>query len=132
MPRQKPNKPREDKSKPDGRSTNGRKPGTVVRKQPKMTPAKMNKAKKNRLSVYSVNSIIHEFGSEEEFTNFLAKEARGSFNHLKLLMDYAYGKPEDQNRQVDRKQTPTIVFVNNDNAKGERTIEVNHQEEEDE
>ena len=130
MPKQKPNKPR--LGKPDGRTTNGRKPGTVVKKQPKMTPAKMNKAKKDRLSVYSVNSIIHEFGSEEEFTNFLAKEARGSFNHLKLLMDYAYGRPEDQNRHVEKKQAPTIVFVNNDNQKGEQTIEVSHQESEDE
>lgn len=129
MPRQKPNKPR---VKPDGRTTNGRKEGTVVKKQPKMTPANMNKAKKNRLSIYSVNSIINEFGSEEEFTNFLAKEARDSFNHLKLLMDYAYGKPEDQSRHVEKKQTPTIVFVNNDTSKNEQTIEIQHQDEEDE
>lgn len=122
-------------NRPDGRTHNGRKTGTVVRKQPKMTPARMNKAKKNRLSVYSVNSIIKEFGSEEEFTDFLAKESRGSFNHLKLLMDYAYGKPEDQNRQPPMKSTPTIVFVNQgnqQNSQNDDIIDVTHQEEEDE
>lgn len=126
MARSKPNK-----VKPDGRSSNGRKQGTVVKKQPKMTPAKMNKAKKNRLSVYSVNSIINEFGSEQEFTDFLAKEARRSFNHLKQLMEYAYGKAEHQDRHVEKKETPNIVFINQNQSKkddNENTIDISYED----
>lgn len=127
MPKSKPNRPR-----PDGRSSNGRKPGTIVKKQPKMTPAKMNKAKLNRMSVYSVNAIIDEFGSEADFFKHLAKESKESYNHLKLLLEYAYGKPEDQNRQVQAKSAPTIVFMNGDGIKNDKTIDVTHVEEEDE
>lgn len=127
MARSKPNQVR-----PDGRSSNGRKKGTIVKKQPPMTPAKMNKAKKNRLSIYSVNSIINEFGSEQEFTDFLAKQSRTSFNHLKQLMEYAYGKAEHQERHVEKKETPSIVFINQSQSKkdnNEETIDITYENE---
>lgn len=122
--RAKPNKPR-----PDGRKNNGRKPGTKIQKQAaKMTPAKLNKAKKERIKLYGINAIKEQYGSEEGFFKHLAEAARDSFPHLKLLMEYAYGKPEDYSHVAPKKQAPTIVFVNNGNKEPE-TIEVGHEEE---
>lgn len=125
MSRSKPNRP-------DGRKHNGRKEGTIVKKQAKVTPAKLNKAKKERIAAYAVNAIIDEFVTEADFWRFCAKESKKSYNHLKLLLEYAYGKPEDQNRQVQAKNTPTIVFMNGDMAKKDETIDITHQEDSDE
>jgi len=79
----------------DGRQNNGRKKGqknTPI----EATPRRLNKAKKERISLYAINSMRSIFGSEKEAFESLAEKAKdGSFPHFKLLLEYAYGKPED-------------------------------------
>ena len=120
-------------TKTDGRKNNGRKPGTKVRKtEKKLTPAKLNKAKKERITLYSINAIREEFGSEQEFFKHLAGQAKKSYNHLKLMMEYAYGKPEDYQHHSPQKQAPVINFYGNTPPPLEpnNTIDVEHDEEE--
>lgn len=114
----------------DGRRNNGRKPGTQVqRSQKKLTPASLNKAKKTRMKLYSINAIIDEFGSEQEFFNFLAKQSKKSFNHLKLMMEYGYGKPDDGHQHAPQKQAPIINFYGSA-PQIDNTIDIDHDEEE--
>ncbi len=94
-------KPKERKYvKPtDGRQNNGRKRGEKVNKPVKKvmaTPSAMNKAKKDRVNIYALNAMKRVFGSEEAAWESLAEKAKDSFPHLKLLFEYKYGKPEDQ------------------------------------
>ena len=116
----------------DGRRNNGRKPGfkvTKKRSEEKLTPAKLNKAKKDRLRLYATNAIRKEFNSEEDFFVHLAKEARKSYNHLKLLMEYTYGKPEDNQHQGGEKKAPVINFYGNPTTTPiDNTIEIEHDE----
>ncbi len=50
------------------------------------------------------------FGSEVNAFESLAKKAEeGSFNHMKLLMDYAYGE-DDKDTSV-KVQAPIINFI---------------------
>lgn len=99
----------------DGRKNNGRKRGTVVRKQKKYTPAKMNQAKRDRIKVYTINAIIDEFGSEEDFFGWLAERARKSNYHLGKLMDYGFGNPDDYHGEARTLDKVNINFFGNTN-----------------
>lgn len=80
----------------DGRKNNGRKKGDNYKKPVVRGTSAMNKAKKERINKYAVNSMTSVFGSEKEAFESLAQLAKdGSFPHMKLLLEYAYGKPED-------------------------------------
>ena len=84
----------------DGRKNNGRKKGIKNKEVLKAnSPLAINKAKLNRVSIYSLNAISKVFGSEQAFWESLAEFAKkGSFPHTKLLAEYKYGKPgEDPN-----------------------------------
>lgn len=118
----------------DGRKHNGRKPGTKVKKsEPKLTPAKLNKAKKERIKLYAINAIREEFGSEQDFFKHLSREAKKSYNHLKLLMEYSYGKPEDYQHQTPPKQAPIINFYGSAPLpQPDTTIDVDYDEEDSE
>ena len=113
----------------DGRKNNGRQPGTKIKKAPKLTPAKLNKAKRDRIKLYSVNAIRQEFGSEEEFFMHLAKESRKSYNHLKLLMEYGYGKPEDAHSAPPQKNAPIINFYGAPQIQQDNTIDIDYSDE---
>ena len=118
-------------TKMDGRKNNGRKPGTKIQKtEKKLTPAKLNKAKKERVTLYSINAIREEFGSEQEFFKHLSAQAKKSYNHLKLLMEYAYGKPEDYTHHTPPKQAPVINFYGNTPPplQKDNTIDVDYEE----
>ena len=133
MPVPKKNKSTHIKST-DGRKNNGRKPGQIVKntkKQKKLTPAKMNKAKKGRQRLYATNAIIDEFGSEAEFFAFLANKARDSFSHFKLLTDY-YAPPEEAGHVPTTKAPPQIVFMGDSQIAQDvkdSIIDVTHEEE---
>ena len=44
----------------------------------------------------SITAITEQFGSEVDFFKDIATHAKGgSFNHAKLLAEYAYGKPKE-------------------------------------
>jgi len=112
----------------DGRKNNGRKVGTKV--QPKLTPAKLNKAKKDRMVIYATNAIIDEYGNEEEFWKMIAGQARKSYNHAKMIVEYAYGKPKDDVGGGKKNKAPVINFYNNQPQPHiDNTIDIPHDEE---
>lgn len=94
----------------DGRKNNKRLPKKVVLKEsPTKYPAKMNQAKKNQVKDYSVKAIKKVFGSEEKAMEMLAEQSKESFQHLKLLLEYAYGKAGDQPDEIKKINNAPII-----------------------
>tara|TARA_B110000211_G_scaffold204186_1_gene237530 strand:- start:348 stop:734 length:387 start_codon:yes stop_codon:yes gene_type:complete len=99
----------------DGRKGNSRKKSIPIlpipEKERSNKPA-MNQAKKNRKKQYAKKAIKNVFGSEVNAFESLAKKAEeGSYNHMKLLLDFAYG--EDEKETSVKVQAPTINFFGN-------------------
>lgn len=99
------------------KSTDGRKNNTRKKSIPKLSlPEKersnkprLNTAKKNRKKLYAKKAIKNVFGSEVNAFESLAKKAEeGSYNHMKLLLDFAYGEEKDTNQ--NKVQAPVINF----------------------
>ena len=108
--------------KTDGRKNNGRKSGQVVKKQqPKTlattTGSRLNKAKKDRISIYALNAMKEVFGSEQEAWQSLAEQAKDSFAHMNLLWQHRYGKPSEAKSDDGNKKlnVPVINFYANTN-----------------
>lgn len=79
----------------DKRKNNGRKKGDTYKK-PARTSGAVTKAKKARIRSYAVKAMEDVFGSQAEAMTSLAQQAKdGSFPHMKLLLEYGFGKPED-------------------------------------
>ena len=53
------------------------------------------KIDEERIRDLSINAIESIYGSEEKAFEHIAKLAKDSFPHLKLLFEYAYGKPKE-------------------------------------
>ena len=51
------------------------------------------KEDENRIRTLSINALESIFGSEEKAFEHIAELSKDSFPHLKLLLEYAYGKP---------------------------------------
>lgn len=112
----------------DGRKNNGRQKGDNYKKPRVRTSSAMNKAKKERINLYAVNSMTTVFGSEKEAFESLAQLAKdGSFPHMKLLLEYAYGKPEDLVPSDGKKNGATFniqnIFTGNSTAMSEDDTE---------
>lgn len=121
----------------DGRKHNKRLPPKVqLEGSPTSKPARLNSAKKAAVSRYSVNAMKEVFGSEQEALKSLAQFAKeGSLGHMKLLLEYGFGKPEDIERGsgTTKITAPVINFYGNNNE--EKTIDIDAEdieEEEDE
>ena len=116
----------------DGRKHNGRKVGTKVtqkRKDPKLTPARINKAKSDRMKIYAVNAIRFVYDTEEEFWVEIAKKAKDNFNYAKMITEYAYGKPQEDTNLKEKTKAPTINFYsNNPTPQIDNTIDIPHDE----
>ena len=54
-----------------------------------------SKAIEDRIRKLSISALKSIYGSEEKAFEHIAKLARESFPHLKLLFEYAYGKPRE-------------------------------------
>ena len=110
----------------DGRKHNKRLPPKVqLDGSPTSKPARINSAKKAAVSRYSINAMKDVFGSEQEALRSLAKYAKeGSLGHMKLLLEYGFGKPEDIDRGggTTKITAPVINFYGNSNQ--ENTIDV--------
>jgi len=110
----------------DGRKHNKRLPPKVqLDGSPTSKPARINSAKKAAVSRYSINAMKDVFGSEQEALRSLAKYAKeGSLGHMKLLLEYGFGKPEDIDRGggTTKITAPVINFYGNNNQ--ENTIDV--------
>lgn len=96
----------------DGRKGNSRKksiPTLPVPDNERSNKPAMNHAKRNRKKQYAKKAIKNIFGSEVNAFESLAKKAEeGSYNHMKLLLDFAYG--EDEKDTSVKIQAPTINF----------------------
>jgi hypothetical protein len=106
----------------DGRSNNRRlapKPITAKDKQ-QLPAARSTPSKKERLQKKGLKAIKEKFGDEQGFFDFILNEAteEGSFNHLKMFMEYTYGKASDSIDDTAKKQTITAPVINfyGDNA----------------
>lgn len=99
----------------DGRSNNGQKKGDnklrAIEKELKGL-SKDTAAKQNRNAVYATNGIKEVFGSEQDFWKHVAEESKGSFNHMKMLVEYAFGKPTDNAQPISsgKVDIPIINF----------------------
>lgn len=124
----------EETSKHDGRKYNKRlAPKPISTKDKMVKPARTTKAKKERIASYAVSAMKEVFGSEKDAFIHMAELAKKNFNQMKLLMEYAYGKPSDSINADSGKKTknaPTINFVmNNQTPQIEETIDISEEDE---
>ena len=96
----------------DGRKGNSRKKSIPVLPVPdkeRSNKPAMNQEKRSRKKQYAKKAIKNVFGSEVNAFESLAKKAEeGSYNHMKLLMDFAYG--DDKEEVTNKVQAPIINF----------------------
>lgn len=104
----------------DGRKNNKRYPSKFELTKPVTSkPARVNNAKKAAVSRYSINAMKDVFGSEQEALKALAEFAKeGSLGHMKLLLEYGFGKPEDIERSGGGTKitAPVINFFSNNTS----------------
>jgi len=118
----------------DGRNNNGQKKGDkqlrAIQKELKSLDSS-NKAKKDRITAQANSGIREVYGSEAEFWKFVAEQSKDSFNHLKFLSEYAFGKPGDNiGSSVNTKTDVPIInfFAGTQNDKLEDTIDITPEE----
>ena len=132
MPRAKKNKSKEV-AKHDGRSNNKRLPKVpLVNKGETLPVAKNNKAKRDRIASYAVNAMKAEFGSEKDAFAHLCVLARKNFNHMKLLLEYAYGRPSDNISDSgggNKSSAPIIQFIKNEFPEAKQVIDITEEDE---
>lgn len=120
----------------DGRKYNKRLPSKVKLKGNETTkPATMNQAKKDRVGKFAINAIKKAYGSEAGAMEKLAELSADSFQHMKLLLEYAYGKAGEniQEQAPRRSNAPIINFFNTElpEPAQEDTIDIDAEEIED-
>lgn len=112
----------------DGRKHNKRLPAKVQLDGPVTNkPARMNEAKKKQISNYAVNAMKKVFGSEQEAMEALAEFGKkGSLGHMKLLMEYGFGRPGEMQENAGGKKSvaPVINFYNTPQPIEEHTIDI--------
>ena len=54
----------------------------------------------------SINALESIYGSEQNAFEHIAELAKDSFPHLKLLMEYAYGKPRITQEIIEQREQP--------------------------
>jgi len=124
----------QETSKNDGRKYNKRlAPKPISTKDKMVKPARTTKAKKDRVASYAISAMKQVFGSEKDAFIHMANLSKDNFNQMKLLLEYAYGKPSDSINSDGGKKTknaPTINFVmNNQTPQIEQTIDISEEEE---
>jgi len=119
----------------DGRKGNKRLPPKVqLDGSPTSKPARINQAKKAAVSRYSINAMKDVFGSEQEALKSLAQFAKeGSLGHMKLLLEYGFGKPEDIERgNGGTKITAPVINFYGNSTQEEKTIDIDAEDIEEE
>lgn len=120
----------------DGRNHNGAKKGDKQLRAIEQDLKGLNadtKAKQNRNAVYATNAIREVFGSETDFWVHVAEKSKESFNHMKILTEYAFGKPSDgssngnSNTKLD---IPVINFFSTGPKQVDDVIDVTPEEDE--
>lgn len=72
------------------------------------------KADEDRIRSLCINAMERIYGSEEKAFEYIADKSKESFPHLKLLFEYAYGKPKDiKNLSIQAEQPlfPEIQLI---------------------
>jgi len=64
------------------------------------------KEDENRIRTLSINALKSIYGSEEKAFEFIADLSKESFPHLKLLLEYAYGKPRITQEIIEQREQP--------------------------
>lgn len=69
------------------------------------------KADEDKVVKLSTGAIESVYGSQEEYFIYLAKQSKGSFPHLKLLHEYAFGKvPEVVHNINEEVEAPILEW----------------------
>ena len=113
-----------DENKPkkvDGRKNNG---GHSTKGRAGRPP----KVTEKKLRGFAVSAIKKAYGSEEKMWLEVAKQAKESFTHMKMLLEFTYGKPKEQ-KEVNVTTDINIPIVN---FLEERTIDITPEEDTDE
>jgi hypothetical protein len=126
-----------NKAKMDGRSHNSKRERVkLIKADPALPPAKVNKAKKDRAKALSSKAIKNIFGAEDGIWNVLAEQAMsGNMKAMEMLMQYQYGKAgEAKAERVATSKAPIIQFVNpmGMTPQVDNTIDITPEEEDDE
>ena len=58
-----------------------------------------------------MDAIVEVYGSQEEFFIHLATNSKESFPHLKLLMEYVYGKPKEKQELSISDETVAVPII---------------------
>ncbi len=88
----------------DGRKNNGGHSPKGAGRKPK--------ADEDRIRTLSIEALERIYGSEEKAFEYIADLSRDSFPHLKLLFEYAYGKPKDTKDFQIRADVPLFPEIN--------------------
>ena len=64
------------------------------------------KEDENRIRTLSINALASIYGSEEKAFEHIAELSKESYAHLKLLLEYAYGKPRITQEIIEKKEQP--------------------------
>ena len=69
------------------------------------------KADEDKVVKLAITAITDVYGSEQNYFKHLAKEAKASFPHLKLLHEYAFGKvPEVVHNINEEVEAPILEW----------------------
>lgn len=69
------------------------------------------KADEERARKLSENAIIEVYGSIEKYWHHIAKESKESVHHLKIIHEYAFGKPtENVNNNIIMDKPARVKF----------------------
>ena len=66
------------------------------------------KVEEKKITSFAIKAMKRVFETEQKAWDTLADEAKHSFPHMKLLMEYAYGKPKEL-KDIDMDLVVTIV-----------------------
>ena len=64
------------------------------------------KEDEDRIRTLSITALESIYGSEEKAFEFIAESSKESFPHLKLLLEYAYGKPRITQEIIEQREQP--------------------------
>lgn len=67
------------------------------------------KEDEDRIRTLSINALEEIFGSEQKAFDYIAEMAKESFPHLRLLLEYAYGKPKEP-RDIEAVRVEQALF----------------------
>ena len=98
------NKEENKPKKVDGRANNG---GHSTKGRAGRPP----KVTEKKLRGIAVNAIKKVYGNEDKLWLEVAKQAKDSFPHMKMLLEFMYGKPKEQ-KELNVKSEVNIPIVN--------------------